>query len=84
MLGPVLPKYEWMKPLSRRNARSQALAALAVAGAAVLAGCGTRAVVKPSSTPLPGLQRDIHAAQNAVATTERQAQGDATTSVGNP
>ena len=37
-----------------------------VLGAAALGGCGTPAVVKPAATPLPGLQRDIQAAQNAV------------------
>jgi hypothetical protein len=50
-----------------------ALAALAAAG------CGTPAVIKPASAPLPGLARDIQAAHNAVAQTQAQAQGDAAT-----
>jgi hypothetical protein len=55
---------------------------LAVLGAAVLGGCGTPAAVKPVATPLPGFQRDIQAAQKAVAQTERQAHSDASSSVG--
>jgi len=60
------------------------MAAAVLAGAVVIAGCGTPAVVKPTSTPLPGLQRDIHAAQNAVAETERQAQSEAASNVAGP
>jgi hypothetical protein len=37
-------------------------------------------VIKPSATPLPGLERDIHAAQSVVAKTEREAAGDASAS----
>jgi hypothetical protein len=54
-------------------------AAIAALVAAALAGCGTPAVVKPASTPLPGFQSDIQAAQNAVAQADAQAQSDATT-----
>jgi hypothetical protein len=50
---------------------------LAAMGAGVLAGCGTPPAIKPVATPLPGFQRDIQAANNAVAATERQAQSDA-------
>jgi hypothetical protein len=53
-----------------------ASAAAATLAALALAGCGTPAVVKPASAPLPGLSRDIGAAQNAVRQTEAQAQGD--------
>jgi hypothetical protein len=56
--------------------------ALALAGAAILGGCGTPAVIKPSATPLPGLKRDIQAALNVVSQTEREAQSDASSSVG--
>jgi hypothetical protein len=75
--------------ISPHHARSRAwrvgapVAALAAA-AVSLGGCGTPAVIKPSSTPLPGLERDIHAARNAVAQTQREAQSDATTNVANP
>jgi uncharacterized lipoprotein YajG len=52
----------------------------AAAGGAVLGGCGTPAVVKAVATPLSGLQRDIHAARNAVALTEGAARADASAS----
>jgi hypothetical protein len=73
-----------MRILRFTRARSRAVAALAliVAGSATIGGCGTPAVVKPTATPLPGLARDIHAAQKAVAQTEREAQSDA--SAGGP
>jgi hypothetical protein len=50
---------------------------VATLAALALAGCGTPAVIKPASAPLPGLSRDIQAAQNAVAQTQAQAQSDA-------
>jgi hypothetical protein len=56
------------------------LCALAlVVGAAALGGCGTPAVVKPAATPLPGLQRDVQAAKNAVAQSQQQASGSTVT-----
>lgn len=69
-----------------RLARARALAALGLvlAGASILGGCGVPAVIKPSATPLPGLQRDIRAAQNAVAQAERKAQSDAAANVASP
>ena len=55
--------------------RRAALTALAlVATAAALSGCGTPATVKAVTTPLPGFQHDIQAAQNAVAQSAQQAQ----------
>jgi uncharacterized lipoprotein YajG len=57
---------------------------LALAGAALIGGCGTPAVIKPSATPLPGLQRDIRAAQSVVAKTEREAQSDASANASSP
>lgn len=59
------------------SARALVAVVLAAAAGAVLGGCGTPAVVKPVATPLSGLQRDIHAAQNAVAQTQNEAQSDA-------
>ena len=60
------------------SAGSRPVAALAlVLCAAALGGCGTPAVVKPTATPLPGLQRDIQAAKNAVAQSQ-QAYGSTT------
>lgn len=73
--------------ISPHHARSRAwrvgapVAALAAA-AVSLGGCGTPAVIKPSSTPLPGLERDIHAAQKVVAQSEREAQSDSSPSLG--
>ena len=64
--------------------RTAAMVALALAIAAAVGGCGTPAVVKPASTPLPGLARDIHAAQSVVAQTEREAQTDASSAVAAP
>jgi len=73
-----LPKHEVM-PAQRRTPHRRCLEAIATAAlvAAALAGCGTPAVIKPVSVPLPGLQRDIRAARNAVAVTEAQAQAAA-------
>lgn len=73
--------------LSRlRSTRARSLTALAllVAGCAIFGGCGTPAVVTPTATPLPGFKRDIQAAHNVVAQTEREAQGAASTSLGSP
>ena len=64
----------------RRGARGPAAVVLVLAAGAVIGGCGTPAVIKPSATPLPGLERDIHAAQSVVAKTEREAAGDASAS----
>jgi hypothetical protein len=64
----------------RRRARGPAALLVALAAGAVIGGCGTPAVIKPSATPLPGLERDIHAARSAVATTEREAGSDASAS----
>ena len=62
-----------------RGAVGRPLAALAlVLSAAALGGCGTPAVIKPTATPLPGLKRDIQAAQNAVAQSQQQAYGSTT------
>lgn len=75
-----VPIYELMHarmPKPHRCRRGTIAVAALVATA--LAGCGTPAVVKPASTPLPGFKRDIQAAQNAVAQTAAQAQGDAST-----
>jgi hypothetical protein len=82
--GP--PNGEVMTASSQRLARARALAAvgLVLSGASIVGGCGVPAVIKPSATPLPGLQRDIRAAQNAVAQTERKAQSDAAANVGGP
>ena len=80
MVSGGLPKYEVMhaqRPTHlRRRLSATAIAALV---ATALTGCGTPAVVKPVSTPLPGFKSDIQAAQNAVAQTEAQAQSDAAT-----
>jgi hypothetical protein len=80
MAPDVLPKHEAMHTQRPTHLRRR-LGALAIAAllAAALAGCGTPAVVKPVSAPLPGFKSDIQAAQNAVAQTQAQAQGDATT-----
>jgi hypothetical protein len=67
-----------------RRGRLAVLVAALAAACALLGGCGTPAVIKPSSTPLPGLERDIHAAQNAVAQTQREAQSDATSNIAIP
>jgi hypothetical protein len=66
---------------ARRGRLAVLVAALAAAGA-ILGGCGTPALIKPSSTPLPGLERDIHAAQTVVAQSEREAQSDSSPSLG--
>jgi len=63
--------------------RCAALAAAAL-GVVLLAGCGTPAVVKPAATPLPGLARDIRAAQGVVAQSQQQAQGLGSTGVTGP
>jgi hypothetical protein len=64
----------------RPSAGPGPLCALAlVLGAAALGGCGTPAVVKPAATPLPGLQRDVHAAKNAVTQSQQQAYGSTLT-----
>jgi len=60
--------------MMRKRAAGAAIVALA---AVALAGCGTPAVIKPASAPLPGLSRDIGAAQAAAAQIQAQAQGDA-------
>jgi hypothetical protein len=60
-----------------RPGRRAAVLAASVGAVVALAGCGTPAVIKPSTTPLPGLERDVHAARSAVAGAERQAQRDA-------
>ena len=82
MPGGGLPKMEEMSFAAnrRRRARGPAAVVLVLAAGAVIGGCGTPAVIKPSATPLPGLERDIHAAQSVVAKTEREAAGDASAS----
>jgi hypothetical protein len=79
MAGVGMPKSVLMKLRSAHRTQWRGLAVLVcgLAAALAIAGCGTPAVIKPSATPLPGLQRDIHAAQNVVAKTEREAQSDA-------
>jgi hypothetical protein len=67
-----------------RRGRLAVLVAALAAACALLGGCGTPAVIKPSSTPLPGLERDIHAAQKVVAQTENEAQSDASSSLASP
>jgi hypothetical protein len=62
-----------MRPIRNRRATLTAGAALALA-ALGLAGCGTPAVIKPASNPLPGFKRDIEAAHSAVRQAERQAE----------
>ena len=52
--------------------RPLALVALAGCGTA-LAACGTPAVVTPAQNPLPGLKRDVQAAQGVVAQSQQQA-----------
>jgi hypothetical protein len=64
---------EMPKLLCMKSCRRLSMLAVALAGAAVLAGCGTPATVQPTATPLPGFKRDIQAAHNAVAQTEQQA-----------
>ena len=78
-LGCV-PKYQAMSA-QRPTTRQRRMCALAITAAlaVALAGCGAPAVLKPASTPLPGLQRDVQAARNAVAQAETQAQGGAAT-----
>jgi hypothetical protein len=77
---------EAMTPSARRGVRRRAAAsvALALAASVAVGGCGTPAVVKPASTPLPGLARDIHAARSVVAQAQRQAQSDASSAVAAP
>jgi hypothetical protein len=67
-----------------RRGRTVVVAVAVATACAILGGCGTPAVIKPSSTPLPGLQRDIHAAQKAVAQTEQEAQSDASSNLASP
>jgi hypothetical protein len=55
----------------RRPGAKPVIALVLVLGAAALGGCGTPAVVKPAATPLPGLQHDIQAAQNAVTQSQQ-------------
>jgi hypothetical protein len=76
------PRQAGARQTTPRGARTAALVATLAAGCAILGGCGTPAVIKPSSTPLPGLERDIHAAQKVVAQTEREAQSDASPVLG--
>jgi hypothetical protein len=66
-----------------RGAVGRPLAALALvlSVAAALGGCGTPAVIKPTATPLPGLKRDIQAAQNAVSQSQQQAYGSTTVTI---
>jgi hypothetical protein len=83
----LAPKPTLMIALRHTRSRARrvgASVAALVAAAVSLGGCGTPAVIKPSSTPLPGLERDIHAAQSAVAQTQREAQSDATSNIANP
>lgn len=78
MLPAGVPKDESMAVRRRTPRRLGARAFAAVAlGAALVAGCGTPAVVKPVSAPLSGLGRDVQAARNAAAQTSAQAQADA-------
>jgi hypothetical protein len=51
----------------------------AVAGAIILAGCGTPATVKPIAAPLPGLGRAVQSAKNVVAQSEQSAASYAST-----
>ncbi len=75
-----VPKYGVMNARLSNHHRWRVWAiAIAALVATALAGCGTPAVIKPGATPLPGFKRDIQAAQNAVAQTQAQAQGDANT-----
>ena len=87
MLGDVAPIGTAMSTpgnaVARRGRAAVTVAALAAA-CAVLGGCGTPAVIKPSSTPLPGLERDIHSAKNVVAQAEQEAQSDSSTNPGSP
>jgi hypothetical protein len=78
-----LPTVEEMRSWCNHRRRLPLSVAAVLAGA-ILGGCGTPAVIKPSATPLPGLQNDIHAAQSAVSKAEAQAQSDASTSVSSP
>lgn len=57
--------------------RTATLGAAAALAALLLAGCGTPAVIKPTSTALPGLTHDIQAARNAATQMQAQAQADA-------
>ncbi len=68
----------------RSHVRALVAVGLVLAGASIVGGCGVPAVIKPSATPLPGFKRDIRAAQNAVAQTERKAQSDAAANVASP
>jgi hypothetical protein len=67
----------------RRPRRALPLAALALS-AVGLAACGTPAMIKPAQNPLPGFSRDINAARNAVAQSQREAQQFGSTSVTAP
>lgn len=70
-----------MKPIQRITRRGPiAMVALVACGVGV-AACGTPAVVKPAQTPLPGLKRDIQAAQSAVSQSQKQAQDFGATGV---
>ena len=74
-----------MRPVSRRRASRRALDIGALALSAVgLAACGTPAVIKPVQDPLPGFSRDINAARNAVAQSQREAQQFGATGVTAP
>ena len=79
-----LPTVEEMRSWCNHRRRLPLSVAAGLAAGASLGGCGTPAVIKPSATPLPGLQNDIHAAQSAVSKAEAQAQSDASTSVSSP
>jgi len=74
-----------MGSIRRSRWRRLATTGLALAAAgAVLAGCGTPAVVKPVQDPLPGFEHDIQAAQNAAAQTGADAQDSGVTGVTAP
>jgi hypothetical protein len=60
--------------------RRHAIAVLAaVAGAVILAACGTPATVKPLATPLPGLGKAVQSAKNVVTASEQSAASYAST-----
>ncbi len=71
-------------PLARVGTQPIALGGLAVAACAVLAGCGTPAVVKPMANPLPGLRRDIQAAHRVADQSDQEAQAFGVTGVTAP
>jgi hypothetical protein len=56
---------------AKRRGLTAAFLALAALAAS---GCGAPAVVKPASTPIGGLVRDVQAAHSVVAQSEAQAQ----------